>query len=302
MLVLCYHKIDFVSQDWTGIITSPGTFHQQMLYLKSNYHICDIHSLPDQPKMRDVLITFDDGYEDNYTFALPILEKLQIPAIFFISTGHLDTDTEDWCNELAWLILDGDCYPSNFSYENLFFPTDTFKQRLHMHGNIEKILISKTVVRRNSMLEAIRHWAAANTRSKRSSRRMLSAQQLRAFADSPYATIGAHTVNHSSLGALSLEEQRHEITESKHTIEKIIGRPVTLFAYPFGGPDNYSTETIHILKSVGFQKAFSTTYKRKNYEPSPFEIPRVCISECTMQEFIHKLELYREKDSYYWKG
>lgn len=302
MLVLCYHKIDCVQRDWTGIVTSPDTFRQQLTYIKDHYHICDVHDFPRQPQVKDVLITFDDGYADNYTTALPILEELQIPATFFISTGHLNTDTEDWCNELAWLILEGNAYPPEFSFGDFRFQTKTFHQRLSMHRSIEKTLIQAPNTQRNTIMNAVRQWANADQRTKRTSHRMLSADQLRALAASPYASIGAHTVNHPSLSALCIEEQCYEILESKHTVEKIIGKDVLLFAYPFGGISNYSLETIDILKNAGFQKAFSTTYKRKTKDPSFYEIPRVCVSECSLQDFIDKLSLYQVKNSYWWEG
>ena len=158
MLILCYHKIDCVQQDWTGIVTSPDTFRQQLTYLKDHYHICDVRDFPRQPQEKDVLITFDDGYADNYTTALPILEELQIPATFFISTGHLDTDTEDWCNELAWLILEGDAYPPAFSFGNLHFKTESFQRRLSMHRSIEKALQPGPNIQRNAVMDAVRQW------------------------------------------------------------------------------------------------------------------------------------------------
>ena len=302
MLVLCYHKIDCIQQDWTGIVTSPDTFRQQLMHLKDQYHICDVRDFPWKPQEKDMLITFDDGYADNYTTALPILEELQVPATFFISTGHLDTDTEDWCNELAWLILEGEAYPPAFSFDDLRFQTESFQQRLSMHRSIEKTLIQTPNIQRNAVMNAVRQWAGADQRTKRTSHRMLSADQLRALAASPYASIGVHTVNHPSLGGLSIEEQRYEILESKLTVEKIIGKDVVLFAYPFGGIGNYSLETIDLLKNAGFQKAFSTTYKRKTKAPSFYEIPRVCVSECSLQDFIDKLSVYQIKTSYWWEG
>ena len=301
MLSLCYHKIDVVQNDWTGITTSPDTFRWQLQYLSENYHINDVHNLPYEPGKQDVLITFDDGYADNYTNALPILEELHIPAIFFVSTGHLDTDTEDWPNELAWLILEGTRYPEVFNADSFSFETRSFDQRLEMHRNIEKVLIHASNTQRNAIMEAIRQWADADNRQKRKSFRMLSKAQLQALSRSPYATIGAHTVNHPSLGALCVEEQQYEILESKRVIERAIGQDVSFFAYPFGGFVDYSKDTIQILKHAGFQKAFSTTYKRKTIEPSPYEIPRVCISESTCQEFIAKLDLYKEKTSYLYE-
>ena len=302
MLVLCYHKIDHVRQDWTGIVTTPETFRRQLEYLKDHYHIRDIRDDLRQPRKRDVLITFDDGYEDNYTTAAPILEELGIPATFFISTGHLDTDTEDWCNELAWLILEGEEYPPAFSFGDFLFETGTFEQRRTMHRHIEKTLIQAAGAEQNRVLEALRQWAGAEKRRKRTTHRMLSADQLRALAANPLVSIGAHTVDHPSLGALCVEEQRREILESKRVIEETIGKAVSLFAYPFGGIGNYTAETIEILENAGFQKAFSTTYKRHSQAPSPYEIPRVCVSECTLPEFIEKLDFYREKSSYWWEG
>lgn len=300
MLVLCYHKIDCVEHDWTGIVTTPETFKWQLNYLKNNYNICDVKFFPKNPSKEDVLITFDDGYADNYVNAFPILEKLEIPAIFFISTAHMNTDMEDWPNELTWLILEGHDYPEEFHLDGYSFKTRTQDQRLGMHKSIERLLINSSTKERNIILGSLRKWARFSLGEKRTAYKMLSEEQLQTMSHSPFSEIGAHTVNHPSLGSLSLEDQRYEIAKSKQVIEHAINQRVKHFAYPFGGINSYSAETINILQEEGYDMAFSTTYKRKLKRQSPFEIPRVCINECTHQEFVRKLKEYQVKESYWW--
>jgi peptidoglycan/xylan/chitin deacetylase (PgdA/CDA1 family) len=90
--VLMYHSIC----DGGGFLSlSPKEFESQIKWLRSNnfnfLKTSDLSNVNNIPK-KSVLITFDDGYEDNFLFAFPILEKYKIPAIFFITAGVLDKE------------------------------------------------------------------------------------------------------------------------------------------------------------------------------------------------------------------
>ena len=120
------------------------------------------------------------------------------------------------------------------------------------------------------------------------------------MSESRYVTIGCHTVTHRSLGKLDYQEQYNEINSSKKVLESIIEKKIEQFAYPFGGPTDYDVSTIEILKDLEFRCAYSTTYKRKSLSFSQYEIPRVCINECSMDDFIAKFDFYKNKESYYY--
>ncbi len=304
MMVLCYHKICDASKDWDGVITSRNTFISQLEYLKTRFRFVSIEEALKNPSPDTIVLTFDDGAEDNYTIAYPIIKEYEIPTIFFVMSETLDKKSENWINELIWLLME--CGTNNSSLELMIdkkyysFDTSTLLNREYVYKELIKILIGSTIDIRNATMSKLQEWGDYSLQEKRTSHLMLSADELSSFAQSSFVTIGAHTVTHRSLGLLSDEEQYNEIKSSKDKIEKLIGQKIELFAYPFGGPTDYTMKTIDILKSVGIKYAFSTTYKRKNKYFSEYEIPRVCINESSMDDFKAKIDLYTKKESYYY--
>lgn len=98
-----YHEIYTSEQADKGFYTTEQSFRQQMEYLKNNCNViaaedylnlvCTNQTVPH----RSVMITFDDGYLSNYTFAYPVLKELNLPALIFINTDQVGTD-----NHLTW--------------------------------------------------------------------------------------------------------------------------------------------------------------------------------------------------------
>jgi peptidoglycan/xylan/chitin deacetylase (PgdA/CDA1 family) len=86
---------------------------------------------------------------------------------------------------------------------------------------------------------------------------------------------GAHTVTHPVLSTLSAAEARDEIVRSKEAIERCLGRPVRLFAYPNGGPEDFDAATKRILRDAGFDGATTTMWGANDGTTDPFELRRV---------------------------
>lgn len=94
--ILYYHRIDNVKHDPHLLSVTPENFEKQLLYLKNNFNIISLKELVSdikdkKTKRRSVVITFDDGYADNLYKALPILEKLKIPATIFVISGKVNS-------------------------------------------------------------------------------------------------------------------------------------------------------------------------------------------------------------------
>jgi peptidoglycan/xylan/chitin deacetylase (PgdA/CDA1 family) len=90
--VLAYHRVAIDEDDINAV--SLENFEKQMAFLKRRYSVIRLDELLSRMNAglndeRSVVITFDDGYLDNYTNAVPILEKYELPASFFISTGFI---------------------------------------------------------------------------------------------------------------------------------------------------------------------------------------------------------------------
>ncbi|MCK5092575.1 MAG: polysaccharide deacetylase family protein, partial [Gammaproteobacteria bacterium] len=114
-LVLAYHRVlpdddRKTSFSHDGIITSPETFKKHMKFIKKYFSIMDItefdrhinhnHSFPPSA----CLITFDDGWKDNYTHAFPVLKELQMPAVIFLPTEYIETGQLFWQEKMGHTI------------------------------------------------------------------------------------------------------------------------------------------------------------------------------------------------------
>ena len=96
-LILLYHRVTSLERDPQLLAVKPDNFYRQIKYLKKNYNILDIEEFAYFKKdnkgftKNSLILTFDDGYADNYLEALPILEKFNCQAIFFVTTLNTNT-------------------------------------------------------------------------------------------------------------------------------------------------------------------------------------------------------------------
>jgi peptidoglycan/xylan/chitin deacetylase (PgdA/CDA1 family) len=99
------------------------------------------------------------------------------------------------------------------------------------------------------------------------------------MADGELVEIGAHTVTHPVLSSLPEPEQRWEVAQSGAELERVLGRPVRTFAYPYGHRRDYSPTTVDALGEAGYVLACSTTRGLVQRRTRPFELPRYCIGD-----------------------
>ena len=224
--VLFYHRIiDCKKDDW-NICVSPEHFDDQMRWICDHYPIVrfgDDWSGISEPS---VVITFDDGYADNYTNAMPILKKYGIPATFFISSACTHKEDVFWWDRLSEMADESGW--SNLEQE---------------HSRLKKL----TFLERSRELSRV-----AGSESNYYARRGLTREELLKMAEEPLVDIGAHTKTHASLRLLSERQQDEEIHGAKSELESLLNKKVDLFSYPFGDFNAYSLES---LKKVGFRKA-----------------------------------------------
>ncbi len=108
-LILCYHRIgDSRSSPFhPGLFSATASsFDAQLELMARHFEVVSAHDLDRDPARpgRRILITFDDGYRDNYEHAFPCLRRHGLPATFFVSTGFLDSPRVAWWDELAWMV------------------------------------------------------------------------------------------------------------------------------------------------------------------------------------------------------
>lgn len=302
ILVLCYHRIYEPQYDVQLLSVMPRVFEQQMKYLKKNYNILRFEEDWTESDRDGIVITFDDGYLDNLTYALPILEELQMPATVFVSTGTLSGTRELWWDELETVLLTAGNYPALFRLKDDRYDcewrTDTYEFRLNCYKALHYLMkkyISPS--KREIWFEQLWNWRG-KIRYVDSEHATLTDQNCQELAKSKYITIGAHTVSHPSLANLAFEEQWTEIKDSVDYLEKLLQRKIEMFSYPFGvdGTD-FDENTITICKNAGIIKAASTNAGLWRKEAGAYKISRNCIRNWGLWEFKAKIaELFDKEE------
>ena len=284
--ILLYHSIcDFKKEGFLYyrkvISSSPKNFEKQIRYLEKKFHIISLSEYTKMIKNKgkiprnSVIITFDDGYKNNYTNAYPILSKYKVPATIFLTSGKIGTLKSFWWDQIAWLIQKTDVLKINLDSlgkYNLDKPalkikaTDRILDRLkQMHETEKDITIDKLVKK----LRIKNHNETFNDI-------FLSWDEVREMSKD-CITFGAHTVSHPNLANISDEQIKRELLESKHKIEVESGKPVNSFAYPYGRFEHFNERIKVMVQDAGFTCACSTIYERQNLSSDPYQLRRIPI-------------------------
>jgi peptidoglycan/xylan/chitin deacetylase (PgdA/CDA1 family) len=288
VLTLMYHRVNRLKQDKNYLAVVPDVFYEQMFFLKKNYPIVRLEQDWNELDQDAVCVTFDDGYMDNYTNALPILQELEIPATIFISTGGINTYKEFWWDELERILLFKEDRPgATFSLKDKLFsckwPVESFLERDALYDTLVWLIKDKISVNdRENWMQQFRDWS--NSEEQDGENLLLQTDQIP--MDSQLMTIGAHTVNHACLNSLTEREQSYEIGESVRTLENLFGRTVSIFSYPFGA---YNKISIEICKKEHITKAVTTSPGLWTSGCDAYQIPRFIVRNWSEAEYIQRI-------------
>ena len=276
--VLMYHGIlpRRLSAVGFGAVDRDG-FARQMRLLKRHCRIIHPGELEGATRAtradwkQAVLITFDDGFANNATIAWPILEEMKIPAIFFVSTRHMEAGKYLWFAHARALFQ---LWPAG-TIQLLGRPWTLGDAGSRQHAVEEFMTRTRSVP-----IEAVYRDLADFPVSEfvppgivDEELRGMTAAELAAVAKSPLITIGAHTCNHPYLTRCPQSQVQEEITAAKLKLEEICGRPVTAFAYPDG---DYDDAVASIVRQAGFNLAFAVDPRNQTTERQ-MAIPRTGI-------------------------
>lgn len=180
-----------------------------------------------------VMITFDDGYFNNF-YSLPVLEEFQIPATYFITTKNLISNYSYW-----WDVVYKYRTQKGISLDLIHEEQEYLKQ--FKHTKIDQYLLENFG---NSCFDP---WSDVD--------RPMTIQELKVFASHQLVTIGNHTHNHSILTNYTLEEAAVELIKSNDILTKILGYTPNTMAFPNG---NFSNSLLKVANKVGFKYVFTT--------------------------------------------
>ncbi len=297
VLVLYYHRVNVSEMDYNLLCVSPIRFRQQMLYLKNNYQIVRFEDDWNSLDTDAVAVTFDDGYLDNLTYAVPVLEELEVPATVFVSTGGLNQTKEFWWDELEQLLIVGENFPPSLKLEDDEFHcewnTGTYEYRKNCYLGLHHLMKNYVGAdKREEWLKQLWNWRGLK-RKVRENNRLLSPDDCRKMDSARMVSVGAHTVSHPSLVNLDKKEQEREIRDSVDVLSRLLNKEITLFSYPFGGPEvDFDDDTVEICRRCGIQKAASTENALWVSGTNPYRIPRKVARDWNIGEFERKIKEY----------
>lgn len=253
------------------IIVSLGELEE---LIKSNKHEFNKYAL----------ITFDDGYFDNYSEAFPVLKKNEISAAFYVTTDLVGSDLIPWWDEIAFILR----YSKGDSYR---LPSKSIPYILNektIDSVINRIIYDAKRLKGISVLEVLgdvrEKFPSATVQFNNDKESIfMNWTQLSEMVDSGMF-VGSHTLSHQVLAQLDLTIQEKELSESKSIIESNLGHTIESVVYPVGRYHCYTSETCQLAKKAHYKFAFNNEPGRIGKLSDTHDLNRFCIGSDSLTE------------------
>jgi len=297
--ILVYHRVNDENDSFFPALRIAD-FRRQMAFIAENYYVYSLEDAAESIETDDVpesamVVTFDDGYRDNFQNAFPVLREFSIPATIFLATNAVRPGMPLWHDDVfsafrntkaEWL----KGLPENrssFSLRNL-------SDKLDAQRHVLKLLWSLPEKEREKLVGQLLDSLRVERCDKQDL--MLSWDEIRVM-QTHKIRVGSHTVTHPILTTLSEARLRSELAESKRTIEEHLGCPISTFAYPVGRAQDFDQRTKAILKEHGYRSAVTTIFGVNDRSADIFALRRITPWEHDLPSFATKLAWYRFVES-----
>ena len=193
----------------------------------------DLHSSL-EPNDKYIMLTFDDGYANNARL-IPLLEALEVPVTWFLSTNNIAKNRPYWW-DIAWR---GTVNSNKKNFSNL--------NERYISMNHEELVHSIKYRFGEDSFDRMPDLA-----------RPLTVKELKKYSRSKYVTIGSHTADHFNLASLGTEEIYSQLLDSKNQIESWLGQSPSIISYPYG---RWNKEVEKVAEKLDYKVGITTTPK-----------------------------------------
>ena len=284
--ILNYHRVTDDAEADTKfnpnlpLYVDVDDFDKQLRFLKANSNCLTIHEAVRNletgvsSSSGGVALTFDDGYRDNLTLALPIAEKYGVPFTIFVTTGFVDRTADLWWEEHRFLIERCPTLAMEYGHRKYSWDLSNEANKYQAAEQLRTLFKEMDTVRQKASLSQLRA-QCSETYSYDSE--ILTWDELSELAKHPLITLGVHTCTHAVLSRLSDAEVERELLESRAYLREKLGLDFDLLAYPMGQKEHADTREFAVAEKAQFRAAFTS---RSGAMPhlgsrSMFEIPRI---------------------------
>jgi peptidoglycan/xylan/chitin deacetylase (PgdA/CDA1 family) len=295
LLVLNYHRIGNPDGDLfdPGVFSATAEqFNNQISYLKRRASFVTLEEAlafvggtsNEKTRCCRVLITFDDGYLDNYDIAYPILRSHGVQGVFFLATSLVGSCHIPWWDHIAYLMKTARRrrfslrYPADLIVD---IDGDGLRQSLRAVLKLYKMPENSDPARFIQQL----HQEIRGDHPPGSLRRFLDWHEAREMIGGGMA-IGSHTHSHHVLSQLEPEQQFEELARSRSIFEQQLGFKPDVLAYPVGARMSFTDRTQRAARDAGYRAAFSF-YGGANLQgsTSPYDVKRIGVGGETWRRF-----------------
>ena len=288
-IVLTYHGvIDRIPKtlstfEFRNFVTT-GQFENQIKFLLKNYRplkVADFYNSFENLN-NGFLITFDDGFQNNYRYAVPILKKYGLQGCFFITTELIGTRKFLWTEKITRAILNTQKKKLVLELdETTTYDLDAVVKKEYASQSIRKYLKS---LHPSSVRKIIENMCLQLSdvdifmKPEEEARYLfMTWDDIRGIVEAGQV-VGSHTHTHPVLSTISEKESYRELEISKGVIEENTEKPCLAMSYPNGEREDFSNVQLRQLEALGYRCAFTQISTFDSPNMHPFTIPRINIS------------------------
>lgn len=277
LIILIYHR------------ASEGDLRRHLLYFRRHYRMLHLEEALEElytpagerkrKQLRDwrtpMVLTFDDGYHDNYTSAFRLACELKVPITIFLIPGYIENGRYFWWMEGDYLVQQATV--DQVTVDGMSYHLAQQEDRKALAKMIyDRSCYAKSVAEREAFLERMREALAVPSAVPPGEEVALRWAEIREMQESGWVSFGGHTMHHPVLEYLAdpIEIER-EVSECRSVLERQLGHPVRTFAYPFGKAEHYGGEGLRAVGKAGYRWAVTTIYGINTPQSDPLQLHRV---------------------------
>lgn len=279
-----YIRLDFKTKYPSIFGLTPNEFKQQLILLKNQGHFVHPNDLVSnlntilQSKDNNLLITFDDGLKEQFDLALPVLDELNIPAVFFVNSINREEKKVSTVHKIHLLrsIISSSEFLEKF-IDLPFSPLEKKKAQEIYRYDDEKSAALKYIL--NFKLDFKQQEQIVNKlfdlhfdQNTVLDSLYMTEQNLIELASKGY--LGSHTHSHYPLGLLDTETIKTELEKTKTYLDQLTNSAVNIISYPYGTPEVCTDLVADLAKKTGYKIGFTTTRGINTLDENPLLLNR----------------------------
>jgi peptidoglycan/xylan/chitin deacetylase (PgdA/CDA1 family) len=294
LIILCYH------------CAGGGDLQKHLRYLRRHYHILsleralyELYNAP-SPEMqgRDrrtpLVLTFDDGYHDNYTHGSVLANKLEIPFTVFLVPGYIESGNRFWWQEPRYLLEHTSS--REIQMDNRLYHLDKLDERKALLRAIDyRLRYATSIDERERFLASIQqkffaypckdskkfelsHRTSYDMHNPLKSTSSLTWDEIQEMSKNKWITFGAHSMHHPILACLTdSTEAQYEVSMCRTVLEQKLGHPIRVFAYPVGGFEHIGASGLQAVQEARYDWALTAIDGFNTSHTNPYLLHRFVV-------------------------